>query len=277
VRCWIVSIRYVLGHFTLFKMMIAILLSIGSADAAGAQALPPPSAVAGDNVNDTRLKRLFYDSDEASFKIDPVSAIFRGDLRYADRLGEYLSDKYDTADREAALIDLANLHKIKRAELSRVDQIAYDVFENSTVIKIKGYSPDVWKVQRDLPLDHFSGFQTFYPHFASGKGAAPFKTVVDYENNLKRNFDYARLLGRAINRFKQGIADGIVEPKIVVTNMIGQFDSLINEGVEGSTFYRPVLTISKGISSADQVRLTTAYAAQIKDVIIPAEPAFAIS
>ena len=43
------------------------------------------------------------------------------------------------------------------------------------------------------PINHFSGFHTFYPTFASGEGAAPFKTVADYENNLKRHRDYVAL------------------------------------------------------------------------------------
>ena len=44
------------------------------------------------------------------------------------------------------------------------------------------------------PIDHFFGFHVFYPTFASGQGAAPFKTVADYENNLKRHRDYIRLM-----------------------------------------------------------------------------------
>ncbi|MEO5867259.1 MAG: DUF885 domain-containing protein, partial [Sphingomonas sp.] len=115
------------------------------------------------------------------------------------------------------------------------------------------------------------GFQTFYPDFASGQGAAPFKTLLDYENNLKRNADYAKLLDRAISGLRQGMKDGIVQPKLVVTNMIGQFDNLIKEGVEGSTFYGPMKKFPDAVGAADQARLRAAYAAQIRDVIIPAE------
>ena len=54
------------------------------------------------------------------------------------------------------------------------------------------------------PINHFSGFHTFYPTFASGEGAAPFKTVADYENNLKRHRDYVVFNDRAIGRFRAG-------------------------------------------------------------------------
>ena len=43
------------------------------------------------------------------------------------------------------------------------------------------------------PINHFFGIHTFYPTFASGKGAAPFKTLADYENNLKRHKDFVDL------------------------------------------------------------------------------------
>ena len=255
----------------MLKLLTALLLSTVAADAAVAQALPRPAAMPGDSASDTRLKQLFYDSDEAALKRNPVQGIFRGDLRYADRLGDYLTDEYTAAERAAAQADLTALHAIDRAKLTRVDQIAYDVFENSTAITLRGYAPDLLKIQRDLPIDHFSGFQTFYPDFASGQGAAPFKTLVDYRNNLKRNAEYAQILDRAIGLFRQGMKDGIVQPKLVVNNMIGQFDNLIKEGVEGSTFYGPVKTFPAGIAAADQAALRAAYAAQIRDVIIPAE------
>ncbi len=253
------------------KLCLAALLSAVSATAAAGQALPPPVAQPGDSVEDMKLKRLFYDSDEASLKRNPVSAIFRGDLRYADRLGNFLTDEYLAAERAASEADLVALGKIDRAKLTPVDQIAYDVFENSTRITLRGYAPDLLKIQRDLPMDHFSGFQTFYPDFASGQGAAPFKTLVDYENNLKRNVEYAKLFDRAIGLFRQGMKAGIVQPKLVVRNMIGQFDNLIAQGVEGSTFYAPVKTMPATITPADQARLRTAYAQQIRDVILPAE------
>ncbi|TCQ08320.1 DUF885 domain-containing protein [Sphingomonas sp. PP-CC-3A-396] len=253
------------------KLLLAAFLATTGASAAVGQALPPPTAQAGDSAEDTRLKALFYASDEASLKRNPVSAIFRGDLRYADHLGDYLTDAYTAAERTAAEADLAALGRIDRAKLSAVDQIAYDVFETNTRITLRGYAPDLLKIQRDLPMDHFSGFQTFYPDFASGQGAAPFKTLVDYENNLKRNAEYAAVLDRAIGLFREGMKDGIVQPRLVVDNMIGQFDNLIKEGVERSTFAGPLKTFPASVGAADQARLRKAYATQIRDVILPAE------
>ncbi|WP_267380007.1 MULTISPECIES: DUF885 domain-containing protein [unclassified Sphingomonas] len=252
------------------RLFIAALLAATAAPAF-AQALPPPVPLPGDRPEDAKLKRLFYDSDEASLKRNPVSAISRGDLRYADRLGDFFSDASIAAEKAAAESDLAALSRIDRARLSHVDQVAYDVFKNQTAIGLRGLQPDLVALTVVRPMDHFYGIQTFYPDFASGQGAAPFKTLIDYENNLKRNAQYAVLLDEAIGRFRQGMQAGIVQPKLVVRNMIGQFDNLIAQGVEGSTFYAPLKRFPATISPADQARLRAAYAAQIRDVVIPAE------
>jgi uncharacterized protein (DUF885 family) len=70
----------------------------------------------------------------------------------------------------------------------------------------------------------------FVPDLSSGEGAAPFKTVADYENNLKRLDGYIVYLDRAIGRMRQGMADGIVNPKLVMKNVVDQLDAIIGPG-----------------------------------------------
>ena len=235
-----------------------------------AQQQPPPAAQPGDGPEDAKLKALFHASDEASLKRNPISAIFRGDLRYADRIGDWFTPQQMAAEKAAGEADLAGLKRIDRAKLTAVDRIAYDVFRNQTEIALRGFTPALLEVQELRPLDHFYGVQAFYPDFASGQGGAPFRTLLDYENNLKRNAQYAAALDRTIPLFRRGMAKHIVQPKLVVRNMIEQFDNLIAQGVEGSVFYGPVKKFPDTIPAADQARLRAAYAAQVRDVLIPA-------
>lgn len=251
------------------SLLLATTSLIGAAPALG-QALPPPVPVPGDGPEDARLKRLFYDSDERDLALDPLGAILRGDMRYADRFGDYLSDAATAREKRNLEADLAALKAIDRAKLTRVDQLAYDVFRNTVEVNLRGYAPAILSVTRLLPMNHFGGLQTFYPDFASGKGGAPFKTVADYDNNLKRNAGYAALYDRVIARFREGMAKGVVQPRLVVENMIAQFDNLIAQGTQGSVFYAPVTMFPASIPAADRQRLTAAYAAQVRDVITPA-------
>ena len=126
-----------------------------------------------------QLKALFHESDEAQIKRNPISALFRGDPRYADRFGDYISDAYYAAERQAAVDDLAALAKIDRSALGTEDRISYDTFKWQRTTDLKGYDPALLRTQTDRPIDHFSGFQTLMPDLSSGEGAAPFKTVAD--------------------------------------------------------------------------------------------------
>ncbi|MDG6746554.1 hypothetical protein QCF01_19370, partial [Staphylococcus aureus] len=108
-----------------------------------AQALPPAPPQPGDGPEDARLKQLFHDSDEASLARNPINGIFRGDMRRADRVGDFFSDSYIAAERAAAQKDLAQLGQIDRTKLTPTDQIAYDVFRNQSEMTLKGLDPAI--------------------------------------------------------------------------------------------------------------------------------------
>jgi uncharacterized protein (DUF885 family) len=218
----------------------------------------------------SKLRRLFADSDEASLRRNPLSAIGRGDLRHADRLGDYLTDGYTLAERRAVERNLAELRGIDRAKLSPVDRIAFDVFRADNEVELRGYAPAILAVAELMPINHFRGLQTFYPEFASGEGAAPFKTVADYDNNLKRNVEYARVIDRMIARAREGMRAGITSPRLVVENVIGQLDNLIRPKVAQSIFYAPVTKFPDAVPAGDRARLIAAYGAQVTGVIDPA-------
>ncbi|WP_395622569.1 DUF885 domain-containing protein [Sphingomonas daechungensis] len=232
-----------------------------------AEAAPAP--VPEKSAHD-RLFDLFKASDEASLKRNPISAIFRGDMRYADRLGDNISDEYYAAEKAAAEGDLEALHAIPRDQLDETDQLAYDTFEFTTKDTLRGYQPDILNLTKVRPLNHFYGIQTFYPTFASGKGGAPFNTLTDYENNLKRHKDFVVYVDRAIGRFKEGEAAGVVETKLTVRNMIEQLDTQLKQKPEDSPYFGPVKEFPDAIGAADRERLTREYRAAISDEIYPA-------
>ncbi|NNE68394.1 MAG: DUF885 domain-containing protein, partial [Pyrinomonadaceae bacterium] len=154
--------------------------------------------------------------------------------------------------------------------LSATDKLAYDVFKKNQEDAIKGFSKELMALTVVRPLNHFSGLHTFYPTFASGKGAAPFKTVEDYENNLKRHKEFVVMLDRSIERFRQGMSTGVVETKMTIRNVIEQLDTQLNQGLEKSTFMGPVQNFPDGMSDADKSRLTAEYKKAVSEEIFPA-------
>src|SRR5215207_7018763 len=114
-----------------------------------------------------RLRNLFAASDEANLKRNPIRALVRGDFRYADRFGDYLSDEYFAAEKAAAESDLAALKTIKRSALSPGEQISYDAFIWQTEINLRGYRPDILRVTVFRPIDQ-SSIQSQMPDISSG-------------------------------------------------------------------------------------------------------------
>jgi uncharacterized protein (DUF885 family) len=242
-------------------LMSTVLLAIAPLKAAGAV----------DASADARLRALFADSDEASLRRNPLSALYRGDVRYANSIGNPFSDAHDAAECAASERDAKDLHAIDRAALTAVDRIAYDVFDADTALDLQlCRDPDLRVSFAVRPINHFQGFHLSFASLASGQGAAPFRTLADYKNGLARDRQFAGAIDRIIARFRQGMALGIVQSKLTTRNMIDQLDLQIGKGVEGSIYAQPLATIPKTISQADQARIKAEQIAVIRDSMRPA-------
>ncbi len=232
------------------------------------QAAPAPAAA--QESPSQRLQRLFRESDEASLRRNPLQAMFRGDFRYADRLGDYITDEYFAAERAAAQQDLAALTAIDRTALNETDRLAYDVFKYQTENGLIDLQPDMLALTAVRPINHFSGFHTFYPVFASGRSAAPFRNVEDYDNNVRRHRQFVTGIDRAIGRFRQGLASGVVETKLTIRNVIGQLDTQLAGAPEQSPYYGPAQNFPEAVPEAERARLRAELLAAIRDGINPA-------
>ena len=228
-----------------------------------------PSAATQASAHE-RLFQLFKESDEASLKRNPIQALFRGDMRYADHLGDLFSDAHYQAEKAADEHDLAALHAIPRDQLNQTDQIAYDVFQYQTEDALRGFEPDILEITEALPMNHFFGLHTEYPTLAGGQGAAPFKTVADYENNLKRNRDFATNVDEAIAQWKKGEAEGIVDTKLTVRNMIEQLDNQLKMKPEDSPYWGPIKSFPASIGAGDRARITAEYRESLTGTVYPA-------
>ena len=256
---------------TFFRTALALSAAlISAAPALAQQAVSPAHAASVEKAEGAKLHKLFAQSDEAALKRNPLSALFRGDLRYADRLGDLGSDAYVAAEKAAVEADLAALARIDREVLGDTDKIAYDVFRYNKEQALKGFSPELLALTQVRPINHFQGFHTFYPTFASGQGAAPFKTLADYENNLKRHKDFVAILDRYIGRFRQGMASGVVETRLTMSNLVEQLDLQLAQQPEESPYYAPVLKFPETVPAREQERLRAAYRSAITDLLFPA-------
>lgn len=207
-----------------------------------------------------KLVALFAESDARSLELNPLGRLFRGDDRNADRLGDFLTDSSFYANRLDTQLNLAKLALIDRSKLSETDQLAYDVFKYNQESSLRGQTDEIRALTEVRPVNHFTGFHTFYPNFASGDAAAQFKTLANYEDNLSRHDDYIEISERAIGKFREGMESGVVETKLTIGLVIKQLDTLLAIPIEESQYMKPVKNFPEDFSDADKARLTEAYA-----------------
>src|SRR4051812_3913 len=253
-------------------ILSASLLGLASAAAAAPPVVKSPTVVpaATQQSAHDRLFQLFKDSDEASLKRNPLQALYRGDMRYADRLGDLFSDAHFQGEKTAAGQDLGALKAIPRGDLNATDQIAYDVFEFQTKDTLRALQPDLLELAEVRPMNHFYGLHTQYPTISSGQGGAPYTSVQDYENSLKRNREFAANIDEAIRQWRKGEAEGVVDTRLTVTNMIEQLDGQLKMKPEDSPYWGPIKSFPTSINAADRTRLTAEYRDSLTNTVYPA-------
>ena len=266
-RCRFSSIR-ITGEFMQVSKWargasMSLALVVGVAGAAGAMA----DAKA---ANASALKRIFADSDEAALALSPLGAMIRGDMRYADQFGDYITPEYYARMKANTEDEMRRLEAIDRASLSRDDRIAYDVFRYQGRQLLDFYDRGIVAIQAQLPIDHFSGEHVFYPDICSGKSVAPFDTVQDYDNGLKRLDGYALYLERTIGRMREGMAAGHTQPRLVMENILDQLGRQMAGGVEASPFYQPIKDLPGDFPATDRERLASEYRAVIGERVFGA-------
>ena len=250
-------------HLLAGAAALAFLTAPGVAFAQDAGALATASVQQSEH---DKLFALFADSENRGLELNPLGRLFRGDDTDADRLGDYLTDASYYADLRDTQLNAALLQQIDRAKLSPTDQLSYDVFKYNIEQSLKGSTPEIRALTEVRPVNHFSGFHTFYPDFASGSGAAPFKTMANYEDNLSRHDDYIAITDRSIAKFREGMESGVVETKLTIGNVISQLDTQLAIPIEQSQFMGPTTMFPEDFSDADKARLTAAYEAKTREI-----------
>ena len=227
----------------------------------------PSAAVAQNQQSEAaKLTALFAESDARGLALNPLGRLFRGDDTNAGRLGDILTDSAWIAARTDTQLNLALLAQIDRSKLNETDQLAYDVFKYTQEDTLRGQTDAIRALTEVRPINHFFGFHTFYPNFASGKGAAPFKTMAHYEDNLSRHDDYIAITDRAIAKSREGMKSGVLETKLTIGIVVQQLDTLLAIPVAESQFMGPVGMFPEGFSEADKARLTAAYTAKTEAI-----------
>lgn len=218
--------------------------------------------------SDDALRKVFDDYHEQFLILFPLEATAFGDSRYNDQLQIDISPDFVAKKTQFYTQTLQRLRAIDRKASSESLQLAAEILEYELNSRLEALP---FKFER-IPFNQFDGLPLTFGQMGSGSGSHPFKTVKDYDDWLKRMDSFNVWSKAAIERFREGMNDNYVLPKILVGRMVPQLldPTIVSVDPEKSLFYGPIKLMPSSFSSADRERLTAAFKSKIVEQVIPA-------
>ena len=224
------------------------------------------------------LATIFEEYYQFKDRINPIEATKGGNFQYNEYIANYISDAYQTDLIAEYSTFLERLAQIDPAQLSQADLLSMKVMQWDCEVKLEGLqnplvittSPIYNLPSFELtPLIQVQSLHLYVAQLGAGGSVHPFNTVKDYEDWLKRLDDYIAFLDTSIANMKEGIAKGIVLPKVLTEKTIVQLEEFITKPVEEHLFYRPIQSMPEGISQSDRDRLAEEYQNVIETKLRP--------
>ena len=233
-------------------------LSLGGPSRAAAAQTPEDSAASA-------LHRLFAVEWQREMREDPLAASADGFHAYDGRWPDLSPAALERGHAEdmQALEDLA---AIDQRRLRGEDLISYDLFRYRYEMRLQAYDFKTYL----MPVDQLDGIQTL----ASLTRALRFADASDYEHYVERLETFAPFMDGTIALLRQGVADGLTQPRVVMERIPHQIAANVVEKPEASPFYAPFEQMPAIIPAARQAQLRARAAAAIAGVVTPAYSRF---
>jgi len=227
------------------------------------QAPVEPQADAADSTE--TLHALFDEFFERGLELNPMRATAIGDYRYNDKYANSIGPDHREASRQMDEEFLARLVAIDRSALSQQDKLSYDMFQLNREQSLEGE-----RFPGHLqPINQFYSPLNSFVQLGSGTSVHPFKTVKHYDDWLSRIDGFVVYADQALANMKEGMQQGVIQPRILMAKSLPQIQSQIVDSAEESGFWAPIENMPEGFGEADRERLTTAFKEAIETRVIP--------
>ncbi|MES2886068.1 MAG: DUF885 domain-containing protein [Pseudomonadota bacterium] len=247
----------------LLCLALASVTALGACAAAPTEPAPPAVAAAPATASPSQL---FADYWEESLALNPLSATYVGDARYNDRLPNFLGAEERAKQLAFALKWRARVAAIHTSALDTQDSLSVQMLLRALDLNIEGE-----RFPAHLqPINQFYSLPNQLAQLGSGTSAQPFKTVADYDNWARRAALIPPLFTQAIANMREGVAKGVVQPKVLMEKVLPQLDALILDDPKQTLFYKPIGKFPESFSAEDKARLTAEYTTLIRDTLMPA-------
>jgi uncharacterized protein (DUF885 family) len=211
-----------------------------------------------------RLVEAYFDEWLA---LNPTTATEIGDHRFDDRLELAPAAAHETASVALEARYRAAAAAIDPAALDDAARLTREMFLYGRDMALeRGRHP--WRL---LPISQFDGgLATDMALYGSATGAQPFATMADYDRWLARAGRFPLWVDAAIAAMREGMARGIVHPRVVMAKTLPQLESLIAADPEESLFFGPVSLLGEDWPADERDRLERALRNLIEQDLNPA-------
>lgn len=224
-------------------------------------------AIAVEGTPSAQLATLADRFIERRMDLNPLMATWiTGEARYDDKFVNDLTPEFRAAERALYAETLAALSQIDPRGLAETDRITHAVLEYQVNMGLEATKYDFYLT----PINQFNSMPLTLVQLASTKGAQPFRTVANYEHFLTRVDGFPAWVESAIANMREGMAKGVVQPKVLMLRVLPQLKSQIVTDPAASGFYLPVKNFPATIGEEDRARLTSAYRKAVVEKITPA-------
>jgi uncharacterized protein (DUF885 family) len=212
------------------------------------------------------LNDLLNEQWEDTMRYSPLYASILGDKRYNDQLDDFSQQAID-AHLEQERRFLTRFEAIDTTGFPDQEVLNKRLMVRDLRIDLDGARFKPW----EMPVDQMNGVHTNLPQLVN---VLPFDTVKDYDDYITRMKLFPRLFDQTIAHMRQGLADRLMPPRMLLEKVVTQSQAVGTMAPEQSPFIRPFDKFPDSFPEADRKRLREAAIAAIRDSLNPAYAKF---
>lgn len=212
------------------------------------------------------LNDLLHEQWEYSLRTSPIYASILGDKRYNDQLDDFSQQAIDDSLVQAQRF-LTRFEAIDTAGFPEQEVLNKQLMVRDLKMALDGARFKPW----EMPVNQFNGIHIDAPQLV---GILLFENVKDYDDYIARLKQFPRVFDQNVVQMRKGMSEGLMPPRILLDQVVGQADKIATTPVEQSPFARPFDKFPDSIPEADRKRLRETGLAAITGSVIPAYVSF---
>ena len=208
-----------------------------------------------------KLHDLLNEQWEYTLRTNPEFASILGDKRYNDKLSDFSQAAIDR-DNEQTRVFLKKFEAIDTAGFPEQEKLNRDLMVSNLRQQLEGVKFKNW----EMPVTQFGGIHLSLPELVT---SLSFASVKDYEDYIARLKQVPRAFEEVMIQMRRGLKDKLMPPKILLTQVVGQAETIAKQKPEETPFAQPTTQFPKEFSEADQKRLRDGIIAAVRDQVLP--------